>query len=135
MLRIFKAENNFDILIIAVITAIILGLLTSFFYIVIEKEFYSALYIDSDNIIHESDTNTIYYTYGVKSSESGKMDYTLDTYLNETLIKTDKFSLNKGEILDKRDKIVLQPDTSSPLKIRLVLTTRTANEEVHFWVK
>jgi hypothetical protein len=135
MLHIFKAENNFDILIIAVIIAIIFGLLTSFFFMVIEKESYSALYIDSDNIIHESDTNTIYYTYSVKSSESRKMDYTLDTYQNDILIKTEKFSLNNGEILDKRDKIVLQPDAPSPLKIRLVLTTRTANEEVHFWVK
>jgi hypothetical protein len=134
MLRLFKLENNLDILRIAVIIAIFLGLLTSVFFMVIERESYSALYIISGSIMHDSDNNAIIYTYGVKSSESGKMDYTLDTYLNDTLIKTRQFSLNKGEILDERDKITLPADIRYPAKISLRLTTNTATEEVHFWL-
>lgn len=135
MLHLFKIENNLDIIRIAVIIAIILGLLTSVFLMVIGKESYSALYIGSGSIIHDSDNNAISYTYGVKSSESGKMDYTLDTYLNDKLIKTRQFSLDKGEILDERDKISLPPDIQYPAKISIRLTTNTAKEEVHFWFK
>jgi hypothetical protein len=133
MLHLFKIENNLDILRIAVIIAIILGLLTSVFFMVIGKDSYSAIYIVPGSILHNSD-NTVLYQYGVKSSESGKMDYTLGTYLNDTLIKTRQFSLNKGEILDERDKITLPADIQYPARISLRLTTNTATEEVHFWL-
>jgi hypothetical protein len=134
MLHLFQRENNLDILKIAVVIAIILGLITTVFFIFFEKDSYSALYIIPKSVIHDSNTNVIFYTYGVKSSESGKTDYTLDTYLNNTLIKTKQFSLNKGEILDERDRIVLPADVYYPSKIRLELTTRTSKEEIHFWL-
>jgi hypothetical protein len=130
-----KPANNFDIITAAVIIAIILGLGTSFFFMVVEKESYSAIYIVPGSIIHNSDDNSVLYTYGVKSSETGKMDYSLYTYIDTTLIKTRNFSLNPGEILDERDKLTLPSDTRYPLKIRLKLTTNTATEEIHFWLK
>jgi hypothetical protein len=135
MLRLFKVDNNLDILRIAIIIAIILGLSTSVIFMVIEKGSYSAIYIIPDSIIHNSDDNTVLYKFGVKSSESGNMDYSLDTYLNDILIKTRQFSLNKGEILDEQDKITLPADTQYPAKISLRLTTNTATEEVHFWLR
>jgi hypothetical protein len=101
---------------------------------VIEKDSYSAIYIVNGSTLNNSD-NTVLYQYGVKSSESGRMDYTLDTYLNDILIKTRQFSLNNGEILDERDKITLPADIQYPAKISLRLTTKTATEEVHFWLK
>lgn len=130
-----KLTNNFDIIIIAVIIAIVLGFGTSIFFMVVAKESYSAIYIVPGSIIHNSDDNTVLYSYGVKSSETGRMDYTLDTYLNDKLIKTRQFSLNKEEILDERDKITLSPDTKYPSKISLKLKTNTATEEIHFWLK
>jgi flagellar basal body-associated protein FliL len=130
----FKKRNKFEIIIIAVIIAIILGLGTSFFFMVVEKDSYSAIYIVPGSIFHSSDDNTVLYTYGVKSSESGKMDYTLYTYVNEKLLKTKYFSLNTGESLDERDKIILPPETQFPSKISLKLTTNTATEEIHFWL-
>ena len=133
MLHLFKIENNSDILKIAVIIVIILGILTSFFFMVIEKDSYSSIYIVSYSTLNNSD-NTVLYQYGVKSSESGMMDYTLDTYLNNILIKTRQFSLNKGEILDEQDKITLPTDIQYPAKISIRLTTKTATEEVHFWL-
>jgi len=133
MLHLFKIENNSDILKIAVIIVIILGILTSFFFMVIEKDSYSSIYIVSYSTLNNSD-NTVLYQYGVKSSESGMMDYTLDTYLNNILIKTRQFSLNKGEILDEQDKITLPADIQYPAKISIRLTTKTATEEVHFWL-
>jgi hypothetical protein len=134
MLRFFALKNNSDIVRTAVIIAVILGLSTSIFFIVIEKETYSSLYVIPNSIIHNSD-NTVLYQYGVKSSESKSMEYTLETFLNETLIKTKKFSLNKGETLDERDKIMLPADIQYPAKISLRLTTDTSAEEVHFWLK
>jgi len=135
MLSLFKIKNYADILRIAIIIAIIFGLGTSISFIVFGIESYSALYIVPGSIIHDSDNNAFFYTYGVKSSETGKMNYTLDTYQNDILIKTRQFSLNNGEILEERDKITLPVDIQYPAKISLRLTTNTATEEVHFWLK
>ena len=130
-----KLTNNFHIVKTAVIIAVILGLGTSIFFLVVAKESYSAIYIVPGSIIHNSEDNTVIYAYGVESSETGNMDYTLHTYVGPTLLKTKYFSLNKGEILDERDKITLPPDTQYPSKISLKLTTNTATEEIHFWLK
>jgi len=130
-----KFINKFDIIITALIIAIILGLGTSIFFMVIQKESYSAIYIVPDSIIHNSGDNTVLYMYGVKSSETGKMDYTLDTYIGTTLIKTRNFSLRPGEILDERDKLTIPSGTQYPSKISLKLTSNTETEEIHFWLK
>jgi len=128
-------KDNFNLIKIAIIISIILGLGTTIFFLVVNKDSYSAIYIIPDSIQYSQDDNTVLYSYGVKSSESGTMDYTLNTYLNDTHIKTKQFTLNKDEILDERDRIVLPPDIVYPSKISLELSTRTANEEVHFWLK
>jgi hypothetical protein len=120
---------------IAVIIAIIIGIILSVFFMLVETNSNSSLYIVPNSIIHNHDDNTVLFNYGVKSSESGKMDYTIDTFINDNLIKTKRFSLNKGEILDEQDKIILPSDIQFPSKISLRLTTKTATEEVHFWVK
>jgi hypothetical protein len=134
MFHLLKMQDKFDIIKIAIIIAVILGLGTSVFFLLVNKESYSAIYIIPNSIIYNSNDNSVLYTYGVKSSESGKMDYTLDTYLNNTLIKTKQFTLNKGEVLDERDMIVLPVDIVYPSKIRLELSTKTSKEEVHFWL-
>jgi len=128
-------KNNFRFLTIAVIVTIFLGLVTSVFFMLINKESYSAIYIIPDSISHDTNDNSVLYTYGVKSSESGTMEYTLRTYLNNSLMKTKEFTLNKGEVLDERDRIVLPVDTIYPSKIRLELSTKTSKEEVHFWLE
>jgi hypothetical protein len=130
-----KFDTHFQQIKIAVIIAIILGLATSIFFISIDTESFSAIYIVPGSIIHNPDDNTVLYEYGVKSSETEPMDYTLDTYMDSILIKTKKFSLNTGEILAEGDKIILPPETQYPSKISLKLTTITATEEVHFWIK
>jgi len=129
------ARNNFQLITIAVIIAVILGLGTSVFFLLFNKESYSAIYIIPDSIIRDSNDNSVMYSYGVKSSESGIMDYSLNTYLNDTLIKTKQFSLNKGEVLDERDRINIPTDITYPSKIRLELLTKTSKEEVHFWLE
>lgn len=128
-------NNRFKVISIAIIIAVVLGILTSVFFIVINKDSYSSIYILPNSIIHNSDENSVFYTYGVKSSEIGATDYTLDTYVDTTLIKSKQFSLKPGEILDERDQIALQPEARFPLKIGLKLTTKNAAEEVHFWLK
>jgi hypothetical protein len=130
-----QQDNNFRVIEIVVIIAIILGLATSIFFMVINKEYYSAIYIIPGSIIQNPDDNSVLYSYGVKSSESGKMDYTLDTYLDDKPIKTRQFSLNSGEILEEREKILLPSNILYPSKISLKLKTTTGTEEVHFWLK
>lgn len=128
-------DNRFQVISIAIILAVVLGIFTSVFFIIVNKDSYSAIYIVPDSIVRNLDDNTVLYAYGVKSSETGTMDYTLDTYVDMTLIKSKQFSLKPDEILDERDQITLQTDAKYPLKISLKLTTKTATEEVHFWLK
>jgi hypothetical protein len=128
-------DNKFDVIKIAVIIAIIFGGLLSVFFMVVQKDSYSSIYIIPGSIIYNPNESTVLYKYGVTSFESGNMDYTLDTYVNEKFIKTRQFSLNNGEILDEQDMIILSPDIQYPSKISLRLKTTTATEEVHFWLK
>jgi hypothetical protein len=127
-------DDKFQVFTIAIIFAIVLGVFTSVFFIIVNKDSYSAIYIVPDSIIRNSQDNTVLYAYGVKSSETGTMDYTLDTYQDNRLVKTRQFSLKPGEILDELDKISLSPDTQYPSKISLRLMTNKATEEVHFWL-
>jgi hypothetical protein len=127
-------KNNYEVIKIAVIIAIFFGVLTSFFFMMVDKESYSAVYIVPGSIIHNSNENTVIYQYGVKSFESGKKDYTLNTYINSTLVKSRQFSLNNGEIFDGKDVITLPVDIPYPSKISLSLLSDTATEEVHFWI-
>lgn len=130
-----KFADNFDIIKIAVTIAVILGLATAIFFIVLQKESYSAIYFVPGSITHNPEDNTVLYTYGVKSSETEKMDYTLNTYVGGTLHKSGDFSLNKGEIFEERVKITLPPDTQYPVKISLTLTSNSATENIHFWIQ
>ena len=135
MVPLLNINNKSDVVKIAVIVAIILGFALSVFFMVIQKESFSAIYLIPNSVIHTSNDNTVFYKYGVKSSESGKMDYTLETYVNTIPIKTRQFSLSEGEILEEQEKIVLPHDIQFPSKISLRLTTVTGIEEVHFWIK
>jgi hypothetical protein len=130
----FKFDTKDQQIKIAIIIAIFFGLVIAIFFINIDTESYSAIYFTPGSIIHNLDDNTVLYEYGVKSSESEIMDYTLDTYVGENLVKTKKFSLNTGEILEERDKILIPAEMQYPLKISLKLSTITETEEIHFWV-
>jgi hypothetical protein len=126
--------NHFDKIKIAFLIAVILGLITSVFFMVAEKDSYSSIYLVTGSVFHNEEFNTVVYEYGVKSSESGKMDYTLETYVNSIPVKSRLFSLNKGEVLDTKDEIILPRDIQYPSKISLRLTTVTGIEEIHFWI-
>jgi uncharacterized membrane protein len=127
-------DANFQVITIAVIVAIILGLVTLVFFMEIDKDSYSAIYLVPDSIAHNTEYNTILYTYGVTSSESQKTDYTLETYLGDKIIKTKTFSLKNGETLEERVMTILPADTQYPEKITLNLSTGTNSESVHFWI-
>jgi hypothetical protein len=127
-------KNKYEAIKIAVIIAIIIGILTSVFFMLVDKESSSAIYFVPDRIIHNTNDNTVLYGYGVRSYESGKMDYTLNTYVNSTLVKSRQFSLNSGEIFDGIDKITLPADIQYPSNVSLQLISNTATEEVHFWL-
>jgi hypothetical protein len=127
-------DAHFNVIKIAVLVTIILGLVTSVFFMVINTDSYSSIYLVPNSIIHNTDDNTVSYTYGVMSSESRKTDYTLETYLGDKIIKTKTFSLDKGETLEERTMTILPADTQYPKKITLHLATDTNSESVHFWI-
>lgn len=130
----FELQNNYQQIKTAVIIAIILGSVTSVFFLGIEKESYSAIYILPGSIIHNPDDNTVLYVYGITSSETQKMDYTLDTYVGDELIKTKQFTLNNGETLEERVKTILPAGVQYPKKISLTLNSGSKSESVYFWV-
>jgi len=119
----------------AVIIAIALGILTSYFFIFVDKESYSALYIIPNSTIFDATDNSVFFGYGVRSFETGRTDYELNTYSADVQVNTKKFSLNNGEILEERVKIILPQHTQFPDKISLKLNTGKSVEEVHFWLK
>jgi hypothetical protein len=130
----FDLQNNYQQIKTAVVIAIILGLITSVFFLMIEKESYSSIYLLSDSIIPVPDNNTVLYAYGITSSENQKMDYILETYAGDELVNTKKFSLNSGETLEEGVKTVLPANVTYPEKITLTLRTSSKNESVFFWI-
>jgi hypothetical protein len=130
----FDIRDNEQQIKIAVIIAIVLGLVTSVFFLLIENNSYSAVYLVPGSILYDPGNNTVFYVYGVLSSESEKMDYTLDTYIDDDLAISKSFSLNKGETLEERVETPLPPGEYDQKKITLTLTTGSASESVHFWV-
>ena len=135
MLLKFSLNNKFQAISIAILFALLLGIVIFVFFIVVDKDSYSSLYIVPNSIILISDNDSVLFEYGIISSESGRTDYTLNMYLNEQNVKTKQFSLNRGERLEERDKILLPQDIQYPSKISLNLTTKSGSEEVHFWLK
>jgi hypothetical protein len=124
-----------DIITYAVIIAISLGILTSYFFIFVDKESYSALYIIPNSTIFDATDNSVFFGYGVRSFETGRTDYEFNMYSADVQVGNKKFSLNPGEILEEQVKIILPKDTQLPDKISLKLNTGKTIEEVHFWLK
>lgn len=130
----FELQNNYQQIKTAVVIAIILGLITSVFFLMIEKDSYSSVYLVPDSIIHIPDNNTVLYAYGITSSENQKMDYILETYAGDELIMTKQFSLINGETLEEGVKTVLPANITYPEKITLTVRTSSENESVYFWI-
>ena len=134
MLENLKIKSDFDLFTTIVIASIIIGLGATIFFLWIDTDSYSSLYIVPDSVVHDSYNNSVYYSYGVTSFESRTMNYSLNVYFDNTLLKTKYFALKKGETLDERGMVTLPVNITYPSKISLVLTTANAQEEVHFWL-
>lgn len=130
----YNLQNSYPQLRTAVIIAIIMGMATSGFFLVINKDSYSSIYILPDSVIQIPGDNAVLYAYGITSSETRKTDYSLDTYVGNELVKSKQFTLNTGETLEERVKTILPPGVQYPEKITLTLNTGSKNESVHFWL-
>ncbi len=93
-----------DVITYAVIIAIALGIITSYFFIFVDKESYSALYIIPNSTIFDATDNSVFFGYGVRSFETGRTDYELNMYSADVQVNTKQFSLNNGEIFEEQDK-------------------------------
>jgi hypothetical protein len=124
-----------DVITYAVIIAIALGILTSYFFIFVDKESYSAIYIIPNSTFFDTTEKSVFFGYGVRSFETSRTDYILNIYSADTQITTKNFSLNNGEIFEENIKILLPQNTRFPDKISLRLNTGKTQEEVHFWIK
>jgi hypothetical protein len=128
-------DNRIDIIAYAVILTILIGIIVSIFFIIVNKESYSALYIVPNTTIFDANENSVSFEYGVRSFESGKTNYELNIYSSSVRVDNKEFLLNNGEIFEERIKIILPPGTQFPDKISLQLNTGKTQEEVHFWIK
>jgi len=128
-------NERIDIIAYAAIIAIALGIIVSIFFISVDTESYSALYIIPNSTILNSNDNSLIFGYGVRSFETGRTDYELNMYSADVQVNNKKFSLNTDEILEERIKIILPLETQFPDKISLKLNTGKTLEEVHFWLK
>jgi hypothetical protein len=124
-----------DIIAYMVIIAIAIGMITSYFFIFVDKESYSALYIIPNSTFYDATNKSVIFGYGVRSFETERTDYELIIYSAEVPVKNKNFSLNTGQILEEQVIINIPPDTQFPSKISLQLKSRKATEEVHFWLK
>jgi uncharacterized membrane protein len=136
-----SSENDIDpideIMVKSIILSIAIGVAATVFLIWdTTQEYYSALYIYPDsysNYVNPGDTVT--FRYGVKSYEKGEMEYTLQIYLGNELIKTKKFTLKSGETWEENESIVLPENMKFPTKVMLVLNANGKTYEVHFWLR
>jgi uncharacterized membrane protein len=135
MLENLDLSSNFQQVKIAITIAIIIGIGTTVFFLMVDRESYSAIYLIPDSITHNPGDNTVIYVYGVISSESQKTDYIVETYLQNKFIDTKQFSLNSGETIEEQITTVLPSDVQFPEKITLVLNTGSQSESVHFWIR
>ena len=128
-------NDRTDIIAYAVIIAISFGIITSFFFIFVDKESYSALYIIPNSTFLDASDNSVIFGYGVRSFETERTVYELVIYSAGVQINNKNFSLNTGEILEEQVKVILPPGTQYPNKISLKLNTGKSIEDVHFWLK
>ena len=128
-------KDRIDIIKYASIIAIALGIIIIFFFINVNQEYYSVIYLKPNSTQYNPNDHNLTFEYGVKSFESGKNNYNLSIYSNNISLRNKQFSLNKGEILEERVRIVLPPETTFPDKISLNLTYKNSSEEVHFWLR
>ena len=115
----YNVQNSYTLIRTAVIIAIILGMATSVFFLVINKDSYSAIYILPDSVIQIPGDNAVLYAYGITSSETKKTEYTLDTYIGNELVKSKQFTLNTGETLEERVKTILPPGVDNRKRLHL----------------
>ena len=86
-------NERIDIIAYAAIIAIALGIIVSIFFISVDKESYSALYIIPNSTILNSNDNSLIFGYGVRSFETGRTDYELNMYSADVQVNNKKFSL------------------------------------------
>jgi len=123
------------ILEIAVVLAIGIGVIMTGIFLYFGQEPYSAIYLNSSSISHDSSQNNVFFIYGVKSAERSETRYILEIFSGDVLIKNKEFSLKPGEKLEEGIKMELPSGTTFPNKISLKLDTGTKKEEVHFWIR
>jgi hypothetical protein len=135
MPRDFDWDADFRIIKIVVFFIIVLCIVTSIFFMEINRGSYSSIYIIPNTVVHNINDNSVFYTYGITSSEIKSTDYSLDTYVGGSLVKTKTFSLKNGETLEERVMTRLPAGTEYPVKITLNLSTSSNSESVHFWIR
>ena len=129
-------NDQIDIIKYACIIAIAVGIVTIFFFISVERESYSALFLSPNTTIYDAHGHNLSFGYGVKSYETGKTDYELDFYSGGIQVRNKTFTLNSGETLEERISLILPSGTQFPDNISLVLNHgQNKAEEVHFWLK
>ncbi|GAB7016044.1 hypothetical protein [Methanogenium cariaci] len=131
-----RCEGNefYSMFKIAAIVAIIIAIIITGYLFIFTKEQYSSLYIIPESYQNQTQNDRISFTYGVISSEEGVTDYESKIFLNNELVHTEQFQLNKNEYYEKNEELLLRENVTYPAKIQVILNSEINTEEVHFWI-
>ena len=121
---------------ISMILAIIVGIgVTAALIYYTEQESYSDLYIYPDSYSNYVESDTVSFTYGVRSFETEQTRYELKVFLGEQLVNEKEFVLEKGGKKEETLSINVPYDTQFPVKVRIEVKMNNRENSVHFWLK
>ncbi|MBO8183021.1 MAG: hypothetical protein H0Z28_09555 [Archaeoglobus sp.] len=133
-------EEIENIMFKAAIIAMIAGVIVAAYLIWLNsQESYSALYIYPEsysNYINKSELpKDVLFTYGIKSYETSDKIYHISIFLGNKLVKYKEVKIKRGETFEENESVTVYPNTTFPVKVKIVAEVNGVTYEVHFWLK
>ena len=121
----------------AAIIAIIIAIIITGYLIIFTEKQHSSLYLVPESYQNQAMNNIVSFTYGVICSEKEPTDYEVQINLNDKLVATEQFRLDRNEHYEKGEELILPENVSYPAVIQVLLTNKNdmITEEVHFWIE
>jgi hypothetical protein len=121
---------------LAALIATVLGVLVVSYFLVIDEERYSALYLVPDPSVYTLEGDIVSFTYGITCIERGRTTYLVEIYAGDTLAGTRTLDVGRGETLEQQANVQLPSDATYPFKVKVDARADSGStESVHFWVR
>lgn len=130
-----QARNFSPLIIRAILIAIVIGLVTTVTLAYLGQETYSTLYLVPGSFSNYLSGDTTSFTFGVTNAAGRDQVYTAEFYVADELVGTQTLSVAGGSTIEQPVDLTVPRTAKFPLKIGLTITSETASEHVHFWLK